>query len=51
MKLGQERRQLVVEYHHGKMRPVSDYLFNLPVDQPLEGFNTLPPERTESDLH
>jgi hypothetical protein len=52
MKLAKKDGSWIVEYHHVKMRPVSDYLFNLPVNfQPLEGFNTLPPEQTEPDVH
>ena len=52
MKLAKKDGSWIVEYHHVKMRPVSDYLFNLPVNfQPLEGFNTLPPEQTEPDRH
>lgn len=48
MKLAKKDGSWIVEYHHVKMRPVSDYLFNLPVNfQPLEGFNTLPLEQTE----
>ncbi|NGZ02174.1 MAG: hypothetical protein CV090_03875 [Nitrospira sp. WS238] len=50
MKLAKKDGSWIVEYHHVKMRPVSDYLFNLPVNfQPLEKFNTLPPEQTEPD--
>ncbi|MGE0645072.1 MAG: hypothetical protein AB7P24_15520 [Nitrospira sp.] len=50
MKLAKKDGSWIVEYHHVKMRPVSDYLFNLPVNfQPLEKFNTLPPEQTELD--
>ncbi len=48
MKLAKKDGSWIVEYHHVKMRPVSDYLFNLPINfQPLEEFNTLPPEHTE----
>lgn len=52
MKLAKKDGSWIVEYHHVKMRPVSDYLFNLPVNfQPLEGFNTLPLEHTEPGIH
>jgi hypothetical protein len=52
MKLAKKDGSWIVEYHHVKMRAVSDYLFNLPLNfQPLEGFNTLPPEQTEPDTH
>lgn len=52
MKLAKKDGSWIVEYHHVKMRSVSDYLFNLPVNfQPLEGFNTLPPEQTEPGIH
>lgn len=52
LKLAKKDGSWIVEYHHVKLRPVSDYLFNLPVNfQPLEEFNTLPPAQTESDIH
>ena len=52
MKLAKKDGSWIVEYHHVKMRPVSDYLFNLPVNfQPLEGFNTPPPEPSEPGMH
>ena len=36
-----------VEYRHVKLRPVTDYLFQLPVNfQPLEEFD--PPKKKES---
>ena len=41
MKLAKKDGSWIVEYHHVKMRSVSDYLFNLPVNfQPLEEFDT-----------
>ena len=40
MKLAKKDGSWIVEYQHVKLRSVSDYLFNLPVNfQPLEGFN------------
>ena len=40
MKLARKDGSWIVEYQHVKMRPVSDYLFNLPVNfQPLEAFD------------
>jgi hypothetical protein len=37
---GKKDGSWIVEYHHVKMRSVSDSLFNLPVNfQPLEGFD------------
>jgi hypothetical protein len=40
MKLAKKDGSWIVEYQHVKMRPVSDYLFNLPVNfQPLEDFD------------
>lgn len=40
MKLAKKDGSWIVEYQHVKMRPVSDYLFNLPVNfQPLETFD------------
>ena len=39
MKLARKDGSWIVEYQHVKLRPVSDYLFNLPVNfQPLEDF-------------
>jgi len=43
MKLAKKDGSWIVEYQHVKMRPVSDYLFNLPVNfQPLEEFDKIP---------
>jgi hypothetical protein len=43
MKLARRDGSWIVEYQHVKMRPVSDYLFNLPVNfQPLEDFDKDP---------
>jgi hypothetical protein len=40
MKLAKKDGSWIVEYQHVKLRAVSDYLFNLPVNfQPLEEFN------------
>lgn len=40
MKLARKDGSWIVEYQHVKLRPVSDYLFNLPVNfQPLEDFD------------
>jgi len=40
MKLARKDGSWIVEYQHVKLRSVSDYLFNLPVNfQPLEDFN------------
>ena len=40
MKLAKKDGSWIVEYQHVKLRSVSDYLFNLPVNfQPLEDFN------------
>jgi hypothetical protein len=48
MKLARKDGSWIVEYHHVKLRPVSDYLFQLPVNfEPLEEFdrpNDPPPE-------
>jgi hypothetical protein len=50
MKLARKDGSWIIEYQHVKMRPLSDYLFQLPVNfQPLEEFNrpsdtTQPPE-------
>ena len=47
MKLAKKDGSWIVEYQHVKLRSVSDYLFNLPVNfQPLETFNT--PESTQN---
>lgn len=41
MKLAKKDGDWIVEYHHVRMRSVSDSLFNLPVNfQPLEAFDT-----------
>lgn len=46
MKLAKKDGSWIIEYHHVKMRSVSDYLFNLPVNfQPLEAFDTPEPEQ------
>jgi len=43
MKLARKDGSWIVEYQHVKMRSVSDYLFNLPVNfQPLEDFDKDP---------
>jgi hypothetical protein len=43
MKLAKKDGSWIVEYQHVKMRSVSDYLFNLPVNfQPLEDFDRTP---------
>ena len=43
MKLAKRDGSWIVEYQHVKMRAVSDYLFNLPVNfQPLEEFDKEP---------
>ena len=43
MKLAKKDGSWIVEYQHVKMRSVSDYLFNLPVNfQPLEEFDKDP---------
>jgi hypothetical protein len=40
MKLARKDGSWIVEYQHVKLRSVSDYLFNLPVNfQPIEGFD------------
>jgi len=48
MKLAKKDGSWIVEYQHVKLRSVSDYLFNLPLNfQPLEDFKKqLPPEYT-----
>ncbi len=46
MKLAKKDGSWIVEYQHVKMRSVSDYLFNLPVNfQPLEAFDTPEPKQ------
>ena len=48
MKLAKKDGSWIVEYQHVKMRSVSDYLFNLPVNfQPLEEFDASPPVSKE----
>jgi hypothetical protein len=47
MKLAKKDGSWIVEYQHVKLRPVSDYLFQLPVNfQPLEDF-----DRQETPQH
>ena len=49
MKLAKKDGSWIVEYQHVKMRAVSDYLFNLPVNfQPLEDFDKDPPEQPKT---
>jgi hypothetical protein len=46
MKLAKKDGSWIVEYQHVKLRAVSDYLFNLPVNfQPLEEFDKEPSEQ------
>lgn len=46
MKLAKKDGSWIVEYQHVKLRSVSDYLFNLPVNfQPLETFDAPKPEQ------
>lgn len=48
MKLAKKDGSWIVEYRHVRLRSVSDYLFNLPVNfQPLETFNTQGPEKPD----
>jgi hypothetical protein len=48
MKLAKKDGSWIVEYQHVKMRAVSDYLFNLPVNfQPLEEFDKEPASRSK----
>lgn len=50
MKLAKKDGSWIVEYQHVKLRAVSDYLFNLPVNfQPLEEFDKTTPQ--ESSQH
>jgi hypothetical protein len=43
MKLARKDGSWIVEYQHVRMRPVIDYLFQLPLNfEPLEEFDTLP---------
>ena len=47
MKLAKKDGSWIVEYQHVKLRPVSDYLFNLPLNfQPLEEFHKEAPKET-----
>ena len=49
MKLAKKDGSWIVEYQHVKMRAVSDYLFNLPVNfQPLEDFDKVPGEQPKA---
>lgn len=49
MKLAKKDGSWIVEYQHVKMRSVSDYLFNLPVNfQPLEEFDKDPSGQTKA---
>ncbi|MBU6432412.1 MAG: hypothetical protein KJS98_03730, partial [Nitrospirae bacterium] len=52
MKLAKKDGSWIVEYQHVKLRSVSDYLFNLPLNfQPLEDFNKQElPEQTAPGL-
>jgi hypothetical protein len=48
MKLAKKDGSWILEYQHVKMRSLSDYLFNLPVNfQPLEEFDASPPVSKE----
>ncbi|HEX2056053.1 MAG TPA: hypothetical protein VHF07_06150 [Nitrospiraceae bacterium] len=55
MKLARKDGSWIIEYQHVKMRPVSDYLFQLPVNfQPLEEFGKpndkqAPPDRLPTE--
>lgn len=47
MKLAKKDGSWIVEYQHVKLRAVSDYLFNLPVNfQPLEEFDKTTPQES-----
>ncbi|BCA55061.1 conserved exported protein of unknown function [Nitrospira sp. KM1] len=52
MKLAKKDGSWIVEYQHVKLRSVSDYLFNLPLNfHPLEEFQKVPePERPQSGM-
>ncbi len=51
MKLAKKDGSWIVEYQHVKMRSVSDYLFNLPVNfQPLEAFDKPEPQQNEPHM-
>ncbi|HEU4684254.1 MAG TPA: hypothetical protein VFS39_07115 [Nitrospira sp.] len=50
MKLAKKDGSWIVEYQHVKLRAVSDYLFNLPVNfQPLEEFQKDAPKEPSQD--
>jgi hypothetical protein len=49
MKLAKKDGSWILEYQHVKMRPVSDYLFQLPVNfQPLEEFDKDPAAESQN---
>ena len=52
MKLAKKDGSWIVEYQHVKLRTVTDYLFQLPLNfQPLEEFNKEPgPEHKEQGM-
>ena len=52
MKLAKKDGSWIVEYQHVKLRAVTDYLFQLPLNfQPLEEFNKEPgPEPKEQGM-
>jgi len=51
MKLARKDGSWIVEYQHVKLRAVSDYLFNLPVNfQPLEEFEKPTPAEPEGKM-
>ncbi len=51
MKLARKDGSWIVEYQHVKLRAVSDYLFNLPVNfQPLEEFDKPTPAEPEGKM-
>ena len=51
MKLARKDGSWIVEYEHVKLRAVSDYLFNLPVNfQPLEEFEKPIPAEPEEKM-
>lgn len=51
MKLAKKDGSWIVEYQHVKLRAVSDYLFNLPVNfQPLEEFEKPTPAEPEGKM-
>jgi hypothetical protein len=52
MKLARKDGSWIVEYQHVKLRTVSDYLFNLPVNfQPLEEFDNEPRMPKEQGMY